>query len=305
MGFFGSSSGSSSTGPRPSAGITSCPSCGGNVVTGMPFCPSCGKRVRSPLMGPQCPRCGTSAPEGTRYCPACGQDFAGVPQRSVSGATGTPSPYALALLDEAGEVIGRFDLAEGETTVGRDGATLEFADDVFMSPLHAKLTVAGTQVRARDLGSRNGTWVFVSDPHRLEDGDRILVGSQVLEYRRLGYPGPNPPERDATRRMGSLVPSADIACLTQLRADGSARDTIHLSPGRNVRLGREDGDCTFHYDPSMSSSHAEIRSEDADFVVVDLGSRNGVAVSIRGTVELHEGMRMLIGDKMLRLEKKS
>ncbi len=216
-----------------------------------------------------------------------------------------PSGYTLALIDESGETAGRFDLKEGETTIGRDGADLEFSDDVFMSPLHAKLTIREGRVFARDLGSRNGTWVFAGEPHRLEDGDRILVGSQVFEYRRLGYPGPNPPERDATRRMGSLVPSADIACMTQLRADGSARDTIHLSPGRNIRLGREEGDHTFGYDPSMSGSHAEVRSEDADFVIADLGSRNGVAISIRGTVVLTEGTRLLVGDKMLRLEKRS
>ncbi len=208
------------------------------------------------------------------------------------------------LLDEGAEVIGRFDLADGETSIGRDGADLEFSDDVFMSPLHTKLTVFGDTVRVRDLGSRNGTWLFIGKPRRLEDGDRILVGSQVLEYRRLGYPGPNPPERDATRRMGSLVPSADIACLTQLRADGSARDAIHLSPGRNVQLGRESADYCFTYDPSMSGSHAEIRSEDADFVVADLGSRNGVAIAVRGTLDLVENARILVGDKMLRLERK-
>jgi len=305
MGFFSSSSDSSSTGPRPSAGITKCPSCDASVVPGMPFCPSCGKRIRSPLKGPQCPRCGTTAPEGTQYCPACGQDLSTSPPASLGGPSGAPSGYTLALIDESGETAGRFDLKDGETTIGREGADLEFSDDVFMSPLHAKLTIREGRVLARDLGSRNGTWLFAGEPHRLEDGDRILVGSQVFEYRRLGYPGPNPPERDATRRMGSLVPSADIACVTQLRADGSARDTIHLSPGRNIRLGREEGDHTFGYDPSMSGSHAEIRSEDADFVIADLGSRNGVAISIRGTVQLGEGTRLLVGDKMLRLERRS
>jgi len=34
--------------------------------------------------------------------------------------------------------------------------------------------------------------------------------------------------------MGSLSPSADIASLTQLRSDGSVRDVIQLSPGRDV-----------------------------------------------------------------------
>jgi pSer/pThr/pTyr-binding forkhead associated (FHA) protein len=243
--------------------------------------------------------------EGTQYCPACGQDLAGSPPQSLTVKPEAPSGLSLALLDESAEVVGRFDLHDGETTVGRDGADLEFTDDAFMSPLHTKLTIEGGTVRVRDLGSRNGTWLFIQEPHRLEDGDRILIGSQVLEYRRLGYPGPNPPERDATRRMGSLVPSADIACLTQLRADGSERDTVHLSPGRNVKLGRESCDSTFPYDPSMSGTHAEVRSEDADFVVADLGSRNGVAIAVRGTVDLVAGARILVGDKMLRLEPKS
>ncbi|KPK02189.1 MAG: hypothetical protein AMS20_12415 [Gemmatimonas sp. SG8_28] len=212
------------------------------------------------------------------------------------------SGFTLSLLDEAGSVTGRFPLGLGETTIGREGAELEFPDDVFMSPLHAKLTVEDGALTVRDLGSRNGTWVFIGGPHRLLDGDRLLIGSQILEFRRLGYPGPHPPERDQTRRMGSLVPSADIACLTQLRADGSTRDVLHLSPGRTIRLGREEGDVTFSYDPSMSGRHAEIRSEDADFVIVDLESRNGVAVAARGTVSLHAGTRLLVGDKLLRVE---
>ena len=130
----------------------------------------------------------------------------------------------------------------------------------------------------------------------------MLVGSQILQYRRLGYPGPHPPEADATRRLGSLTPSADIATLSQLRGDGSVRDVIHLSPGRNVTIGRDQGDWIFSYDPSMSGLHAKIHSDDADFVMVDAGSRNGVAVNVRGEVELKQESRILLGDKMLRVD---
>jgi pSer/pThr/pTyr-binding forkhead associated (FHA) protein len=273
------------------------------VVQGLPFCPQCGKRIRQPVEGPPCPRCGTGSPESTKYCPACGLDLSQPAPGQAVAAAPTASPYTLALLDDSGETTGRYPLGQGETTIGRDGAVLEFPDDVFMSPLHAKLTISDDGIVLRDLGSRNGTWLFLNAPHRLVDGERILVGSQILEYRRLGYPGPQPPERDATRRMGSLVPSADIACLVQLRADGSDRDTIHLSPGRNVRLGREEGDYAFAYDPSMSGAHAEVRSEDADFIVADVGSRNGVAISVRGSVAIEAGTRILVGDKMLRVEK--
>ena len=102
--------------------------------------------------------------------------------------------------------------------------------------------------------------------------------------------------------MGSIVPSADIACLTQLRADGSVRDIFHLSPGRDVALGRDKGDWVFPYDPSMSGAHATVKSEDADFVLADAGSRNGVAVAVRGDQILTKGSKVLVGDKLLLVE---
>ncbi|MEX1051660.1 MAG: FHA domain-containing protein, partial [Gemmatimonadales bacterium] len=206
------------------------------------------------------------------------------------------------LLDDAGQPASTHPLTGDETTVGRMDADVAFPDDPFLSPLHAQISVREGKFFLRDLGSRNGTWYFVEEPYRLQDADLILVGSQVIKFRRLGYPGPNPPEADATRRLGSLIPSADIASLVQLRADGSGRDVIHLSPGRTVKVGRDKGDWVFPYDPSMSGAHCQVRSEDADFVLVDDGSRNGVAVNVRGEVQLRHGSRVLVGDKMLKLE---
>ena len=52
----------------------------------------------------------------------------------------------------------------------------------------------------------------------------------------------------------------------------------------------------------MSAAHATIRSEDADFVVIDADSRNGVALAARGGVRLRHESRILVGDKLLRIE---
>lgn len=90
--------------------------------------------------------------------------------------------------------------------------------------------------------------------------------------------------------------------LAQLRADGSARDTFHLSPGRTVKIGREHGDWVFPFDQTMSGRHAEIRGEDLEFIVIDDGSRNGVAVSVRGERPLKQGQKLLMGDHTMRLE---
>src|SRR2546426_5745955 len=58
----------------------------------------------------------------------------------------------------------------------------------------------------------------------------------LFRSRRLGYPGPHPPDADATKRMGSLIPSADIASLTQLRSDGSTRDVVQRSEEHTSEL---------------------------------------------------------------------
>jgi pSer/pThr/pTyr-binding forkhead associated (FHA) protein len=216
--------------------------------------------------------------------------------------TAAKAPVQLVQLAEDGTKGNKYSLVGEETTIGRAGADITFADDVYMSPIHALLLWKDGKLSIRDLGSRNGTWIFLEGPHKLVDGDLVLIGSQLLRFRRLGYPGPNPPEADATRRMGSLVPSADIASVAQLRADGSVRDVFHLSPGRDVAIGRDKGDWPFPYDQSMSGSHAAIRSEDADFVLADAGSRNGVAVAARGDVALRKGSRILVGDKLMMIE---
>jgi pSer/pThr/pTyr-binding forkhead associated (FHA) protein len=269
------------TTPASSASTAVCGSCGNKVEIGVDvFCARCGARVTMDAAPPHTPPMGTA----------------------VFSAAGTQVGPKVAILDGAGQVARTVTLSGNEATIGRADGEIRFGDDVFMSPVHASLSWRDGQLFVRDLGSRNGTWVFATEPYKLQDGDTVLVGSQLLRFRRLGYPGPSPPEADATRRLGSATPSADVAVMQQLRADGSARDVCHLSPGRSVVVGRAEGDWLFPYDQTMSGRHAEIRGEDLEFIVLDLGSRNGIAVSVRGEKPVKVGQRILIGDQTLRVE---
>ena len=302
-----------STAAKPTGSTKACPFCNANVHVGLPFCPQCGGRLSNepapePAPALTCDSCGKPVRGGDQFCPRCGAKRAVTKTASppagtaVFSARATQSGPKLALLGDSGEVTQRFTLGAGEGIVGRADGEIKFPDDVFMSPVHAQFAMREGQVFVRDLGSRNGTWVFIDAPQKLTDGDSILVGSQILRFKRLGYPGPHPAEADATRRLGSLLPHGDIAVLQQLRADQSVRDSLHLSPGRNVFLGRDKGDWVFPYDQTMSGTHAEIRNEDMDFVLLDAGSRNGVAVSVRGERAVRAGQRVLMGDQILRLE---
>ncbi len=287
-----------------------CPKCAKSVDPAVPFCGHCGTRVLASAETDACGNCGATYTEGVdMFCARCGTRVGKRVSVELSSTFGTLMLGAksrevgprLSLLDEAGDAKSSYTLERGEAVIGRGDADIRF-DDVYLSPLHARLELRDGELWIRDLGSRNGTWTFIDQPTCLSDCDLMMIGSQILRFRRLGYPGPHPPEADSTRRMGSLVPSADVAVLEQLRADGSVRDSFHLSPGRSIMLGRESGDWVFPYDKTMSGKHAEIRNQDADFYVHDAGSRNGVALGVRGERRLQRGARFLLGDQVLRVE---
>jgi pSer/pThr/pTyr-binding forkhead associated (FHA) protein len=302
-------------GAQPKGGVLrACPGCSTMIDPTLPFCPQCGTRV-APVpglaSGSQCLSCGTPVRMGVdKFCAKCGARVVtateapppakGTAVFSARGA-GAAAPK-LAVIDDAGNVRQTFTIDHDEMTVGRIDGDFRFPADPYLSPIHAQFSLRDGQLYVRDLGSRNGTWVFIDAPYRLQDGDTILIGSQIIRFRRLGYPGPHPPEVDQTRRLGSLTPNADVAMLAQLRADGSARDTFHLSPGRSIKIGREQGDWVFPFDQTMSSRHAEVRGEDLEFIVIDDGSRNGVAVSVRGERPLKPGQKLLMGDQTMRFE---
>src|SRR6266568_2184773 len=206
--------------------VTACTYCGRDNELGAPVCMDCGKPMdqstgmtggatSNPATRPlaaavavaageslPCPFCGARVSAARPFCPHCAR-------RVSPGAAPAGGSITLVLLDDAGTPAQRFERAGRDTTIGRQDGDIRFPDDVFLSPLHAKISWEQDTLVVRDLGSRNGTWVFLEAPHRLLDGDLLLIGSQVIRFRRLGYPGPHPPDADATRRMGSLIPSAD------------------------------------------------------------------------------------------------
>jgi pSer/pThr/pTyr-binding forkhead associated (FHA) protein len=301
---------------RVSDAVSVCLRCGKGISAGLPFCAHCGARTTKTIEPGACTQCGAAFTKGVDlFCARCGNRVGlrvSVEASSAPGARTTGTQVIgtgarmvgpkLSLIGESGEVVKTYTLDRGEAVIGRGDADLKFESDNYMSPMHARLELREGQIWLRDLGSRNGSWIFIDQATKLTDGDLLLVGSQLLRFRRLGYPGPHPPEADATRRMGSTIPSVDIAVIEQLRADGSCRDTFHLSPGRTITLGRESGDWIFPYDATMSGKHAEIRSEDSEFFVHDANSRNGIAMTVRGERMVKRGQRLMVGDQVLRVE---
>jgi len=80
-----------------------------------------------------------------------------------------------------------FELGE-EVTLGRSlGCAVSLEDDTFASSVHARVFRRNGELWLEDLGSTNGTWLNnerVTGLERLQRGDRVKVGSTILEVAR-------------------------------------------------------------------------------------------------------------------------
>ncbi len=270
---------------------TPCPHCARPVDRSALFCPHCGLRVVD-----------GSVPEvggGDEPQPAVRTE-----PRPRLTPPGLPVVPRLTLLDEHGGVTHEFPLERAETLIGRGAADVSFDEDQSVAREHAIVSRDPAGIRIRDLtpSGRGFTWIFARDVHVLEDGELILLGSQVIRFRRL-----TPHDILATgpaEQAGSRVPPADVAVLEQMLANGRTRDICYVPEGRAILIGREHGNWVFPYDPTMSARHAEVRSrpESGDVVIRDVGSRNGVGIALRAEQALSDGDRLLLGKQVLRVD---
>src|SRR5687768_7248368 len=171
---------------------SACHYCGRQNDAGAQFCSDCGKPLTkaaearaavaagggggglvSRTSGPPSP--GSAAADAP--CPVCGSaPGRGVGARDSHDRRSIPDrrsehSLTLILVSEMATEVARFERKQTTTTIGRMEGDIRFLEDQFLSPLHAKISWEDEGLMVRDLGSRNGTWVFLEEPFRLTDGD--------------------------------------------------------------------------------------------------------------------------------------
>ncbi|QED26614.1 FHA domain-containing protein [Microvenator marinus] len=67
-----------------------------------------------------------------------------------------------------------------DVLVGREGCDMNFPDDRHASRKHVRLTWKDGQVVVQDHDSRNGTFIRVSNEERLQHGDYVYFGSELM-----------------------------------------------------------------------------------------------------------------------------
>ncbi len=210
----------------------------------------------------------------------------------------------LVVITQDGTAGRTYEVNEVQVDVGRDEGGIQLPNDPYVSPRHARLRRSGGQFFVRDLGSVNGVYVRLRRPEKLDHGDLVLVGLEVLRFelvseaeKALG------PALDRGVQVFGSPATTRFARLCQRTVEGVTRDVYSLYRDETI-IGRESGDIVFTSDPFMSRQHAAITRDpyDGTFSVKDLGSSNGTYLAIRAEVGLQSGDHVRIGQHLFRLE---
>ena len=92
-----------------------------------------------------------------------------------------PSKMKLIQRLRGGEIGMIYRSRSDSISIGREGNDVNFLDDPFISGRHAQIAMsADGQVTLTDLGSKNGTFVRITDEAQLNHGDYVFLGQQLL-----------------------------------------------------------------------------------------------------------------------------
>jgi pSer/pThr/pTyr-binding forkhead associated (FHA) protein len=197
-----------------------------------------------------------------------------------------------------------YPLDADQLDLGREEGQIVLPGDGYLSPRHLRLSRRADKWFARDLGSTNGVYLRLRRPHRLIDGDLLLLGLEVIRFELVkeSEQGLGPAMQHGTLVFGSpLLPRRARLC--QRTVEGVTRNVYYLTREETI-VGRESGDLVFSDDLFMSRRHLSVRRDPAngDFVAEDLGASNGTFVAVRDEVPVTDGDFIRVGQHLFRLD---
>jgi len=272
-----------------------------------------------------CLVCGTVTPLLEAYCGECGFLLATVLVGNVETAPMEAPAAELVDINDGR----RYRLRLGNNTLGRQGTDILIMDAT-ISRTHASIVIENGIVTITDLGSSNGTKVgetrlganqptvtksgtplkFGSWRCTLEIGNSASAGNAdrtVMANRTVMTPptdttvmdsgfSTEPPIAEEAFTL-EKTPAASASTVTMLQKLSGPGNDILLSGG-TVTLGRKVGsDIVLTDDPYISGKHAELRADETEITLTDVGSTNGTVVNGQ-KLAADEPILLLEGDEI-------
>lgn len=98
----------------------------------------------------------------------------------VWGSSHPPYRYRFVQLLQGGVEGDVYPLRDGDSLMGRVAGDVSFPGDGYVSSRHAVVSIRDGRAFVRDIGSSNGTFVRLASEARVEPGDLLLFGEQLL-----------------------------------------------------------------------------------------------------------------------------
>jgi adenylate cyclase len=208
--------------------------------------------------------------------------------------------FRLQVLDEAGAVTAEHPLDKG-LALGRTQGDLMFGDDAAMAPASLRISIEDNQAFAEDL-SKGECSIFlrVAAGYTLQNDDIVLMGRQVLKFREVSGAMSAAAELGMDMLEVSRTLEQPVAELRSLHTPNSKGGRYPVS-AEEVSFGRSRGTYTFAGDKLMSRAHARVVQRAEDFILQDLGSRNGTFVKLCARAPIAAGGMILVGNQVLRV----
>ncbi len=208
--------------------------------------------------------------------------------------------FRLQVIDTLGAVKAEHAIVDS-LTIGRSEGDIKFPQDPGLAPLNARVFVDDGQLFIKDLSNgADNIFLRVSGGYTLQSQDIILMGRQEFQFREISGAMSVAAGMGIALAEVSRTLAEPVAELHRLHPKGSVPARFPLSLDQ-VYFGRVKGTYTFPEDKLMSRAHARIVQRAEDFIVEDLGSRNGTFVKVRGTAPLAANGTILLGDQLLRI----
>jgi class 3 adenylate cyclase/pSer/pThr/pTyr-binding forkhead associated (FHA) protein len=181
-------------------------------------------------------------------------------------------------------------------TVGRTLGEFTFPNDEYMEPTHVRLHPESEQLILEPIAGAD-TFFSLVGSYRLQQGDVISFGKQVLEFRA-----------DEAAIAEAAQSGKNFGELTAM-LHGAVAEFISLNPdGRRypireqqITWGRTKATYTFPTDTAMSRAHAKVYHRGEDFFLEDAGSTNGTFVLAREKTPIPAGTVLSIGGQRLKV----
>lgn len=249
-----------------------------------------------------CNSCYSPIPAGHKFCGKCGTavENAGVgADPSYFGDMQIPGKAKLILIKGEGMDGISYHLNSTDHVAGRTEGAILFTEDKWLSPKHADFYYDDGKLMLRDEESVNGIFLCLRGPTVVQPGAVFMAGEQVFRVEEVA-PFDDSPENDGTFFFASPRKEASFRVVQILEGGGSGM-VVHARENQ-VTIGREGGDMNFPNDPYISGRHVKVQWGEDGLQLLDLDSKNGTYLRLRGEQELVHGDYLFLGRQLLRVE---